>query len=54
MLRLREDSLDVGFVRLPLASGADMEVVHLGRERMIVALRRSHPLAAKKLSHLSH
>jgi DNA-binding transcriptional LysR family regulator len=48
VLRLREDSLDAGFVRLPLVSGADMEVVHLGRERMIVALRRDHPLAAKK------
>lgn len=47
--RLRDDVLDVGFLRLPLISGANFEVVRLGQERMMVALQSSHSLAGQKV-----
>jgi DNA-binding transcriptional LysR family regulator len=43
--RLRDGALDVGFVRLPLASAAGLEVVRLGQEQIMVALPSAHPLA---------
>jgi DNA-binding transcriptional LysR family regulator len=45
--RLKEETLDVGFVRLPLASAVGIRAVVLGRERVIVAVPSSHPLAAR-------
>jgi DNA-binding transcriptional LysR family regulator len=47
--RLRDNVLDVGFLRLPLVSGANFEVVRLGQERMMVALQHSHSLAGQKV-----
>ena len=45
--RLRDGALDVGFVRLPLASAAGIDVVRLTRERIMVALPSGHRLAAQ-------
>jgi len=45
--RLRDGALDVGFVRLPLASAAGMEVVPLAQEQIMVALPSDHRLAGE-------
>lgn len=46
--RLQDGTLDVGFVRLPLASVSGLTVTKLARERIVLALPTSHPLAAQK------
>jgi DNA-binding transcriptional LysR family regulator len=45
--RLKDETLDVGFVRLPLASAAGIRAMVLGRERIIVAVPSGHPFATR-------
>jgi DNA-binding transcriptional LysR family regulator len=47
LLEARDETLDVGFVRLPLASAAGIRAMVLGRERIIVAVPSGHPFATR-------